>query len=537
MINNYPDTFVCASVHIGSDGYHTPWGDARASFYGVSGIPNFQLDGLQDGWPIGTYETKFLARQAIPTDVTIEMGGTQVSGPTFEITVNVCLEPTGTGKTMRIYIAQVLDHYPAAPTYYRNCFRQAAATEDITLAPGECAMVTREFTFDAYDWDHQEDIKILAWAQEPAASGPAEVYQAGKMLWPFEPAYALVMALPDGVPEFIEPGVPTELMVEIEDAGENYVADSALLHYRYDGGDFLTSPLTAVGGTQYIATLPAPGCDDTPEFYFSAEGDGGTTVYFPDDAPTELLSCGVGTVTPVMADDFEADLGWTVESDPSLTDGAWERGIPADDGTGGDPLFDYDGSGSCYLTANRLGNSDVDGGPTWLISPTFDMSGMAGPVIRYARWFSCDDPIPPAQDFFVVELSDDNGATWVLAEMVPDFDGWEMHDVYVADFVDLTDQVKIRFVASDNPNNSLTEAGVDAFEIFDLACVSILRGDVNCDGLVNAFDIDPFVLALSDPDAYAAAFPECDIAHADVNDDGLVNAFDIDPFVLVLTGG
>ncbi|MGE0481067.1 MAG: hypothetical protein AB7Q17_11405 [Phycisphaerae bacterium] len=60
-------------------------------------------------------------------------------------------------------------------------------------------------------------------------------------------------------------------------------------------------------------------------------------------------------------------------------------------------------------------------------------------------------------------------------------------------------------------------------------------GDLNCDGLVNNFDIDPFVLALTDPASYAAAFPTCDISRADVNDDGLVNNFDIDPFVALLT--
>ena len=62
-------------------------------------------------------------------------------------------------------------------------------------------------------------------------------------------------------------------------------------------------------------------------------------------------------------------------------------------------------------------------------------------------------------------------------------------------------------------------------------------GDLNCDGLVNAFDIDPFVLALVDPDAYAAEHPYCDHMLADINGDGVVNAFDIDPFVTLLVGG
>jgi hypothetical protein len=63
------------------------------------------------------------------------------------------------------------------------------------------------------------------------------------------------------------------------------------------------------------------------------------------------------------------------------------------------------------------------------------------------------------------------------------------------------------------------------------------RGDLNCDGKVDAFDIDPFVLALTDPSGYAAKWPDCDYLLADINDDGKVDAFDIDPFVELLTGG
>lgn len=61
-------------------------------------------------------------------------------------------------------------------------------------------------------------------------------------------------------------------------------------------------------------------------------------------------------------------------------------------------------------------------------------------------------------------------------------------------------------------------------------------GDLNCDGAVDAFDIDPFVLALIDPAGYAAAYPNCDMMLADINGDGVVDAFDIDPFVELLTG-
>ncbi len=62
-------------------------------------------------------------------------------------------------------------------------------------------------------------------------------------------------------------------------------------------------------------------------------------------------------------------------------------------------------------------------------------------------------------------------------------------------------------------------------------------GDVNCDGSIDFFDIDPFVMAITDPTGYAAAYPDCDLLSADCNGDGLVDFFDIDPFVGLITGG
>jgi len=75
-----------------------------------------------------------------------------------------------------------------------------------------------------------------------------------------------------------------------------------------------------------------------------------------------------------------------------------------------------------------------------------------------------------------------------------------------------------------------------AARIYEITC---LVGDVNNDGLLNAFDVDPFVLALMNDGAdYAAAYPGLAGSrwyHADLNCDGLVNSFDLDPFVLKLT--
>jgi hypothetical protein len=62
-------------------------------------------------------------------------------------------------------------------------------------------------------------------------------------------------------------------------------------------------------------------------------------------------------------------------------------------------------------------------------------------------------------------------------------------------------------------------------------------GDMNCDGAVNSFDIDPFVLAFVSPEVYAEEFPACPAMNGDINSDGEINVFDIDPFVSLLTRG
>jgi hypothetical protein len=61
-------------------------------------------------------------------------------------------------------------------------------------------------------------------------------------------------------------------------------------------------------------------------------------------------------------------------------------------------------------------------------------------------------------------------------------------------------------------------------------------GDMNCDGVVDLDDVPAMVLALIDPDEYAAQYPDCDIATGDMNEDGDVNGLDLQPFVNALLG-
>ena len=59
-------------------------------------------------------------------------------------------------------------------------------------------------------------------------------------------------------------------------------------------------------------------------------------------------------------------------------------------------------------------------------------------------------------------------------------------------------------------------------------------GDLNCDGVVNFMDINPFVVALIGEAAYEALYPNCEWLRADCDHDGIVEFGDINPFVALL---
>ena len=119
--------------------------------------------------------------------------------------------------------------------------------------------------------------------------------------------------------------MPTSFDVEITEITENLVPGSAVLYYRYGGGIYQTAPLTPLGGDLYSATLPPANCGDTPEFYVRADGDGGTSVFSPANAPIDIYSAIVGQIVIIIDDNFETDMGWTTEN-LGASSGDWERG-------------------------------------------------------------------------------------------------------------------------------------------------------------------------------------------------------------------
>ncbi len=292
---------------------------------------------------------------------------------------------------------------------------------------------------------------------------------------------ALKISFPDGLPQTINPRVPTAIPVQISNGSETYVPGTGTLHYRYDGGAFLTAGLTSLGGDLYQATLPAADCDDTPEYYVSAEGNLGTVVLSPANAPTGVHSTLVGTFTTIVEHTFEgSDQGWTVgDIGDDATSGIWNRMDP--EGSDAQPEDDNTPSPGtqCWVTdgvyGGSLGARDVDGGQTTLLSPVFDLSGLPDATISYYRWYSNDTGGSPNEDTFVVDISNNGGSNWLNAETVGPSGagtagGWIYHEFQVADIVSPSGQVRLRFAASDEGSGSLVEAALDDFKITALEC-------------------------------------------------------------------
>jgi hypothetical protein len=172
------------------------------------------------------------------------------------------------------------------------------------------------------------------------------------------------------------------------------------------------------------------------------------------------ITCGVPTV--FFEDDMETNQGWSVQN-TSISTGAWERADPA--GTDAQPENDHSATGTmCYVTGRlggSIGNDDVDGGPTRLTSPVFDLSSGDAEVSYYV-WFyhSTSGGMQP----LTVEITN-NGVTWTKVEDMTHSPSWNYRSFNVSTYVTPSNAVQVRFSASDNPNDSIVEALIDDFEV------------------------------------------------------------------------
>lgn len=329
--------------------------------------------------------------------------------------------------------------------------------------------------------------------------------------------HGLSVALPAGAPSVLTPNTPVVIPVTISTLNDAVVPGTEMLHYRLDGGAFIDVPLTPIGGNDYTASLPAAICDQSPEFYFSAEGVLSGVITNPSGGAASPFTAVVGEFEIVFEDDMEIDRGWTVGAaggipDDNATTGLWVRVDPV--GTAAQPEDDHTPPPGvmCWVTGQGvpgggLGDNDVDNGKTTLVSPILDLSD-GDATISYWRWYSNDTGGGPNADIFEVDISNQGGAigTYVSVEVVGPSGpgtsgGWIYHEFVVSDFVTPNNQIRLRFVASDFGAGSLVEAALDDFKVERFACLFVpeecegILGDMDGNGMIDALDIQRFVEA------------------------------------------
>ncbi|MCB9852736.1 MAG: VCBS repeat-containing protein [Phycisphaerales bacterium] len=317
----------------------------------------------------------------------------------------------------------------------------------------------------------------------------------GTNVWINVPPVGVSFTYPDGLPANVVPDTPTNFRVVVADVGLTPTPGTGRQFVSIDSGAFVESPMAVQSSNTYLAALPAVPCTSTISYYF-AVGTGSGDETDPPGAATSPYSALSSSGFEVDFDDrFEtAVAGWTVTNDPSLTSGGWERVNPIGtffpDGstTPAQPENDFGAAAQetqCYITmqqpagSSAAGLSDVDGGPTTLTSPVFDLSGTDA-SITYARWFFCSTQGTATQDSLVTEIS--NGGPWVMVDETFGTGGvWEAVSLTVSDYVSPTSTVRVRFRTQDSPNDSITEAGIDSVTVGRLICPQPCIDDGDCD--------------------------------------------------------
>lgn len=339
--------------------------------------------------------------------------------------------------------------------------------------------------FDTYEADDGAEFNGL-WSNYPFfASGTVLGSDIEKGLFTWRTGAAkLTFDFPGGVPEFIGPGGGV-VQFEVLENMPGDLFGSVEFHYS-TGGTFTQINATHLGGDLYQAVLPALPCGTQLDFYVSAESSDSVTWTDPQAGPTQVHQATAAySETVAHLENFEANTGWLVNAGADLvgfstaTTGTWTRVNPV--GTAAQPEDDVTNPGTfCFVTANGavgggVGDADVDGGATAVRSPVMDAAGLADPYVSYWRWYSNSAGAAPGEDTLEVHISNNGGSSWTLLETVGPtggdvLGGWIQHIARIADFVAPTNNMRLRFRASDLLSGSIVEAAVDDLEIIDYDC-------------------------------------------------------------------
>lgn len=348
----------------------------------------------------------------------------------------------------------------------------------------------------------------------------------------------LEILFPSGLPDLVSSDGGETLSVEIVPSDVDPVVPGSGTFHVDTGSGFQQFPLAMNSATSFSATFPAPGdCPTNVEYFISFDLQSGTTVTAPSGAVSSYSVLAADLVDFDDLYDFETPVGFSAGAPgDNATTGVWVRVNP--NGTAAQPENDYSANGTMAWVTGQgspgggLGDNDVDGGTTSLVSQQIDLSSTESATISYARWYSNSTGASPNADVFTVLVSDDDGQNYEVVETVGPSGagtsgGWIETSFNVSDFVDLTSTVRVKFVASDLGDGSIVEAGIDDVRVLGVSCLdNSCPADLSGDGVLDFFDVSAFL------NAYNAQDPV-----ADFTGDGVLDFFDVSAFLNAYNAG
>jgi len=250
---------------------------------------------------------------------------------------------------------------------------------------------------------------------------------------------------------------------------ESCNAPVSFVVYRGTDPAFEPGPENLIGSSLSTSFVDAALEPDLEHTYVVRARDGAGN----EDANDVRITVPSGSIDiVVVTTDFEQTReGWNVAAPNDADTGNWEWGDPQ--------VTDYQSEDCaagvrCWITGLPAtlpdgGNNDVDNGTTTLLSARYDTSGMVKPAVSYARWFTNDRGASPGEDPLVVEISDDDGMTWVEAETVGAGTplAWVQTEIPFPPSLQPSNRVRFRFSAADLGAGSLVEAGIDEIALID----------------------------------------------------------------------
>ncbi len=342
------------------------------------------------------------------------------------------------------------------------------------------------------------------------------------------PALNLLTITTGTIPSTVNPAGGDQFDVTITPVTGTVQAGTQKLWCREgNSGSFTGYALTSTGGNTYKATFPAASCNATLQFYVEAKTTTGSSVTSPAAAPATVLS--TVSITPggnavlVGADFTSTDGGFVVSGSPASGSGGWTWAVPSGRGCNAPST-----TSKCFITGVPSGTgtfcNDLDGGPTYLTSPAFDLSSAQAAEVSYQTFYLVS-PGTTTDDPLVAEISNNGGTSWVQLGSVNTSGTWTTRTYNIADFVTLTSNMRVRFKAQDVGTDNALVCGIDNFAVNTITCTVAVEGDLDGDGVVGASDIA--ILLLDFGPCPGTPCP------SDLDGDGDVSAGDI-AFLLLL---